>query len=119
MKCFAQALDLKDDPKLIEEYRRWHERVWPEVLEALRGIGLQEVKIFLHGNRLFMYAEAPDDFDPATAYQGYTASAKAAEWDGLMRRCQQRVPEAPEGMWWTPMELVFDLAAQLRTHEGG
>ena len=31
MKHFAQALELKDDPVLIAEYLKYHERVWPEV----------------------------------------------------------------------------------------
>jgi L-rhamnose mutarotase len=113
MKSFAQALDLRDEPELIAEYRQWHEHVWPEVLQALRAIGLTDMKIFLHANRLFMYAEAPDDFDPATAYQQYTTTARAREWDERMRHYQQRVPGAPEGAWWTPMELVFDLNAPL------
>jgi L-rhamnose mutarotase len=113
MKCFAQALDLHNDAALIAEYRQWHQSVWPEVLQALRDIGLSDMKIFLHANRLFMYAEAPDDFDPATAYQQYTAAPRAREWDERMRRYQVRVPGAPEGAWWTPMDLVFDLTAQL------
>ena len=116
MKSFAQALDLRDDPQLIAEYRQWHERVWPEVLESLREIGILEMRIFLLGNRLFMYAEAPDDFDPAAAYQRYATSARTREWDERMRHYQQPVPGAPEGVWWAPMELVFDLDAQLTEH---
>lgn len=113
MKSFAQALDLRDDPESIAEYKQWHENVWPEVLQALRGIGITEMKIFLIGNRLFMYAEAPDDFDPAVAYQDYTSTQRARDWDERMRAYQQRVPWAADADWWTPMELVFDLKAQL------
>lgn len=31
MHCFAQTLELKDDPRLIAEYLTYHEKVWPEV----------------------------------------------------------------------------------------
>ena len=111
MKRFAQALDLVDDPAMIAEYVEHHKRVWPEVVEALRGIGLQRLTIFLHGNRLFMYCEAPDGFDPARDYQGYTEDPRCREWDALMRRYQRQVPGAPGGSWWAPMEPVFDLGS--------
>ena len=39
-------------------------------------MGISTMRIFLHGNRLFMYAEAPDDFDPARDYAKY-----AARWE--------------------------------------
>ena len=118
MKTIAQALDLQDDPALIAEYIAWHEQVWPEVLEALRAIGIHDMKIFLHATRLFMVAQVPDDFDPAAAYQAYAASGRAAEWDEKMRAYQQRVPGAPDGAWWTPMALVFDLNVQLEANRG-
>lgn len=109
MKCFAQALDLKDNPELIALYRAQHQAVWPEVVAGLRAIGIQRMRIWLHGNRLFMYAEAADDFDPARDYQRYAQDPRCREWDLLMRTFQQPVPGAPAGAWWTPMELVFDL----------
>lgn len=115
MKCFSQTLELKEDPSLIQEYLQYHEKVWPEVLEAIQSMGVVSMKIFLHGNRLFMYAEANDDFDPAKDYQKYTASAKARQWDELMRTYQQKVPAASDNPdeWWSPMTLCFDLQAQM------
>jgi L-rhamnose mutarotase len=110
MKVFAQALDLKDDPRLIAEYKEHHRSVWPEVAAALRGAGIASMRIFLTGNRLFMTFEAPDDFDPARDFQKYAANPKCREWDELMRRYQQRVPSATPGGWWEPMEEVFDLS---------
>ena len=36
MKRYCFALDLNDDPALIEEYKRYHrpEGIWPEVMES-------------------------------------------------------------------------------------
>lgn len=28
---YCQALDLADDPALIEEYQRYHREIWPEI----------------------------------------------------------------------------------------
>lgn len=109
MKTFAQALDLQDDPALIAEYEEYHRAVWPEVKQALRSIGIEEMKIFRIGNRLFMTYQAPDDFDPARDFIGYTQVARAREWDDKMRKYQKPVPAAPEGAWWAPMDKVFDI----------
>ena len=109
MKTFAQTLELVDDPARIAEYRRAHERIWPEVAAALRAAGIGEMHIFLHGTRLFMCFEAPDDFDPARDYQSYAQAPRTREWDALMRRFQQPAPFAAPGEWWTPLEEVFDL----------
>ena len=49
-KSIAQVLDLKDDPKIIAEYEEYHRNVWPEVLEALKGIGIERMEIFRSGN---------------------------------------------------------------------
>lgn len=108
MKSFAQVLDLKDDPEVIETYERYHREVWPEVLEALRGIGIIRMEIFRSGNHLFMYCTARDDFDPREDFQSYTSSPRAAEWNDLMMTFQQKVPEAAPDDWWSPMSLAFD-----------
>ncbi len=109
LKSFAQALDLQDDPELIEAYRRHHRAVWPEVLAALRSIGIERMKIWLVGSRLFMWFEAPDDFDPRRDFQTYTNDPRCRQWDEWMRFFQRKLAEAGPSDWWTPMELVFDL----------
>lgn len=109
MKMFAQCLDLKDEPGVLEQYREWHTRVWPEVMAGLHRIGVRDMKIFLHGTRLFMIYQAPDSFVPERDYQDYAKDPRVAEWDSLMRAFQRPAPGAAAGAWWSPMELVFDL----------
>jgi hypothetical protein len=41
--CFA--LDLKDDPDLIAEYERHHERIWPEIDRSIRASGILGMEI--------------------------------------------------------------------------
>lgn len=77
MKSFAQTLDLKNDPQMIASYVEWHTKVYPEVLLALRKVGVSKMKIFLLGTHLFMYYEAPDDFDPKRDFQAYTRSCNS------------------------------------------
>jgi L-rhamnose mutarotase len=111
MQSFAQALDLRDDPALIQAYKEHHRHVWPEVVAALRGIGIRKMNLYLLGTRLFMYYEAPDDFVPERDYQTYATDPRCRAWDELMRKFQQRAPGAAQGAWWAPMECIFDLDA--------
>ena len=39
---FCLTLDLKDDPKLIAEYKRYHEQVWPEIVQSIKDSGILE-----------------------------------------------------------------------------
>ena len=110
MKTFAMALDLVDDPSSIEEYKEYHRNVWPEVKEGLLDIGIEDMEIYLLGDRLFMVVDTKDDFDIETDFQRYTdSSEKAAEWDTLMRKFQKRTPFTNEYEWWAPMKRVFNL----------
>lgn len=112
MPIFAQAIDLVDDAALIAEYERHHLAAWPEVVSALREIGIREMRIFRLGSRLFMVFEAAEGFDPARDYQRYAEDPTCRAWDELMRRYQRRAPGAREGEWWASMEQVFDLESQ-------
>lgn len=111
MKTYAMALDLIERPEVIDEYKEFHKNVWPEVKQGLLDIGIKEMKIFLSGNRLFMFLETVDGFDLARDFQTYTESSlRATEWDNLMRSYQQKLPAASSEEWWSPMEEVFDLS---------
>lgn len=49
MKSYAQTICLKDDPAGIAEYKKYHADSWPEVLQALKAVGILRMKIFLLG----------------------------------------------------------------------
>jgi L-rhamnose mutarotase len=64
MKTFCVALDLHEDPALIEEYKRYHglENIWPPVLQSIRANGVVSEEIYLASNRLFMILHTTNDF---------------------------------------------------------
>jgi L-rhamnose mutarotase len=121
MAIFALTLNLKDDPRLVEEYLEHHRRVWPEVLDALKTTGVEDIKIYLSGRRLFMVMVAPEGFDPARSFVEYTKNPVAQRWDTLMKTYQEKVPEAGPEQWWMPLAPVFDFAAATsgKKREGG
>lgn len=52
----------------IEEYKRVHEVVWPEMLDALRQHGWHNYSLFMrHDGTLFGYFETPESFEKALA----------------------------------------------------
>jgi len=63
MKVYAQALDLKNNKELINEYENHHRNVWPEVLEGLKSVGIIRMRIWRINNRLFMLIETSDTFN--------------------------------------------------------
>ena len=102
------AVDLKDDA-VVDTYRDYHRRVWPEVLESLRTSGVIDVQIYLLGRRLVMIADLDDGVDLRRAFDARIAShARVAEWERLMMSLQQPAPGARDGEWWTAMERVFE-----------
>lgn len=64
-KRYCQTLSLKNNPILIEEYRKIHseEKAWPEIRAGIRAVGILEMEIYILGSQLFMIIETPLDFD--------------------------------------------------------
>ena len=111
MKRFCLACDLKDNPELIKEYRKWHEPggVWPEVLDSLKESGIRDMEIYLQGCRLILVMETDDDFSLEHKAELDRNNPKVVEWENLMWKYQEAVPGAPPDQKWTPMEMVFKL----------
>ncbi len=119
MKCYGLTLCLRDDPEAIAAYVRHHQAVWPQVCARIREVGIQTMRIFLRGRRLFMYIETTNDFDLARDFARVNDDPVSAEWNRLMATLQERAPEANPDEWWAPMELVFDLDWPQHRHGPG
>jgi L-rhamnose mutarotase len=111
MKTYCFALDLHDDPSLIEEYKRYHEleNVWPEVLQCIRAKGVLSQEIYLTGNRLFLVLETTDDFDLDAKSDADRASSAMRRWEELMWKYQKPLPHAGPGEKWVRMEKIFEV----------
>jgi len=106
---FCLTLDLKDDPKLIAEYKRCHEKIWPEITESIKESGIEDMEIYLLGTRMFMIMEVNDSFTFDKKTKADKRNPKVQEWEDLMWKFQQALPQAKRGEKWLRMERIFKL----------
>lgn len=106
---FCLTLDLKDDPKLIAEYRRYHEKIWPEITRSIKDSGIEDMEIYLLDTRMFMIMEVNDIFSFEAKGQADRLNPKVQEWEKLMSTFQQLLPQTKPGEKWLLMQRVFKL----------
>lgn len=109
MKRYCLALDLKDDPELIEKYIEYHQEVWPEIVKSIKDAGVMDMEIYHVDDRLFMIMETEDDFDPEAKARADLMNPKVQEWEALMDTFQKRLSVAKENQKWVPMDRIFSL----------
>ncbi|GAA4419889.1 L-fucose mutarotase [Nibrella viscosa] len=109
MKRFCLALDLKDDPELIKEYEAWHApgKGWPEVRQNDLAAGVLDLQIYRTGNRMFMILETDDDFTFEKKAELDAGNPHVQDWEKLMWKFQQPLPNAKPGEKWVLMEQIF------------
>jgi len=110
-KRYCLTLDLKDDPKLIAEYKQHHAqgKAWPEITESIRDSGIESMEIYLLGTRMFMIMEVNQHFSFEEKAKADQLNPKVQEWEKLMWGFQQPLPQAAPGEKWMLMEKIFKL----------
>ena len=106
---FCLTLDLKDDPKLIAEYKRYHEKIWPEIQRSIKESGIEDMEIYLLGTRMFMIMEVNEKFSFEAKAKADELNPTVREWEKLMWTFQQALPQAKRGEKWLLMERIFKL----------
>jgi len=106
---YCLTLDLKDDPKLIAEYKRYHQKIWPEITRSIKEAGIEDMEIYLLGTRMFMIMEVSETFSFDAKKKADELNPKVQEWEALMWRFQQSLPDAKPGEKWLLMERIFSL----------
>jgi L-rhamnose mutarotase len=77
------AFILKVRPEKIDEYKRHHEAVWPDMQDALRRTGWHNYSLFMRDDGLlFGYFEAEESF--AASLAGMAKEEVNARWQAFM-----------------------------------
>lgn len=109
MKKYCLALDLKDDVDKINEYKDYHQDIWPEISKSLKDSGILNAEIYNTGNRLFMIIEVDRTFSFEKKLKMDSENPKVQEWEELMWNYQQALPQSEKGSKWVLMDKIFDL----------
>jgi L-rhamnose mutarotase len=110
MKTYCFALDLVNDPSLIEEYEQYHKKIWPEISASIKESGIRQMQIYRVENRLMMIMIVDDHFSFAKKNAIDSTNEKVLEWEKLMWKYQRSLPGSKPGEKWRMMELIFDLS---------
>ena len=101
--CFL--LKVKEDR--LEEYRKDHKTVWPEMLDALSRHGWTNYSLFLRPDGLLIgYVETPD-WDAALA--GMQDEEINARWQAEMKGYFEALGDSNADESMSPLEEVFHL----------
>jgi L-rhamnose mutarotase len=108
MKRFGQRLGLR--PERLDEYKRHHARLWPEIADAIHAAGIRNYSIFHHDGELFAYFEyVGPEHELDARLQALARAPRMREWWDLMEPMQIPRADRRPGAWWTDMEEVFHL----------
>ena len=110
-KRFVQILEVRDDPDMIAQYRKWHsqEYQWKEIRDGIREVGILEMEIYILGTKLVMIVDAPIDFDWDEAMVRLATLPRQAEWEAFVAKFQGCSAEARSDEKWQMMERMFYL----------
>ena len=104
MQRHGQVIRLK--PGMLEEYKRYHAAVWPEIADQIRACNIRNYNIYHHDGMLFAYLEyVGDDFE--ADMKKMADHKKTQEWWDVMMPMQEPLATRADGEWWAEMEEVF------------
>ena len=109
MKRYGSVIGLREEK--IEEYKKLHAAVWPDVLKMITQCGFTNYSIFLRKmpdgkHYLFSYFEYAGK-DYAADCARMEADETTRKWWEVCMPCQEPLSNRDEGEWWVDMEEVF------------
>ena len=96
MRRYGMAIKVK--PGKIEEYKRLHATVWPDVLKMIGDCNIRNYSIYLKDDYLFSYFEyVGNDFDADMAKMA--ADPVTQKWWDVCKPCQSPLESRDEEKW--------------------
>jgi len=111
IRRYCKTLSLKDDAKLIEDYKKVHApgAAWPEITQGMLDVGIIDMEIYILGTRLFMIMDTVADFDHDKAMTELAKKPRQGEWETYVSRFQQTSAEATADEKWQLMDRIYKL----------
>jgi L-rhamnose mutarotase len=109
--CFQ----LQVKPERIEEYKRRHAAVWPDMLQALAETGWHNYSLFLRDDGLLVGYVESDDL--AAAQAAMAATEVNARWQEQMAELFTGLDGRRPDEGFLLLDQIFHLETQLAHHE--
>ena len=104
MKRYGMVVKIK--PEKLDEYKKLHAAVWPEVLGMIKNCNIRNYSIYHKDGFLFSYFEYHgEDFEADMAKMA--ADPKTQDWWAVCKPLMIPLETRSEGEWWADMEEVF------------
>ena len=109
MTRYGSVIGLR--PEKIDEYKRLHAAVWPQVQAMISACGIRNYTIYLRQldqGRYYLFSTfeyVGSDFEADMAKMA--ADPVTQQWWALCKPCQVPLPNRAMGEWWAAMEEVF------------
>ena len=109
MKRYGSVIGLR--PEKLEEYKKLHAAVWPDVLKMIKQCHIRNYSIFLRQlddgrHYLFAYFKYTGS-DFAADMAKMAADPTTQKWWAVCMPCQQPLADRQPGEWWADMPEVF------------
>ena len=109
IKRYGMVIGLR--PEKMEEYKKLHAAVWPEVLAMIRQCHIRNFCIYLRQlddgqHYLFSHFEYTGP-DFAADMAKMAADPTTQRWWSVCMPCQKPLENRASGEWWANMEEVF------------
>ncbi len=110
-KRYCKVLALKNEPHLIEEYKKVHGigQVWPEIIQGMKEVGILDMEIYISGNKLFMIMDTVPDFDHDKAMTELAKKSRQAKWEKFVSKFQDTSANATAKNKWQLIERIFEM----------
>ena len=104
MKRYGMAVKIR--PENLDEYKRLHADVWPDVLKMIGECNIRNYSIYHKDGMMFSYFEyVGDDFDADMAKMA--ADPTTQKWWDLCKPLLDPLETRAPGEFWANMEEVF------------
>ena len=109
MKRYGTVIGLRAEK--LNEYRKLHAAVWPDVLKMIKQCHIQNYSIYLRQlddgrHYLFSYFEHTGS-DFAADMARMAADPATQKWWAVCKPCQKPLANHAPEEWWASMEEVF------------
>ncbi|KAF2229291.1 rhamnose mutarotase [Viridothelium virens] len=112
-KRVAQYVYLK--PEYLQDYKKCHAAVWPEVLKQIKDCNIEDYSIFYDDAKSLLFASfkyVGSDWD--SDMKAMSANPKVREWWDMTDKMQESpfpgATGSASGPWWKPVDEVFHCA---------